>query len=233
MKAADVMSSRVISVGPEATVGEIARLLLERHISAVPVVDTGGRIIGIVSEGDLMRRAETGTERHRSWWLRAFGDTAILASDYVKSHALRARDVMTRDVVSVTPETKLGQIANLLEKHRIKRVPVVRGGKPVGIVSRANLLQAFAVAKPAPNGGAEAADDRGIREKLLAELDRQPWWVDSIYTNIVVTEGVVHVWGMVRTDSERDALRIAAERIPGVRQVDDHRTPYSAMLSTA
>ena len=127
MKAADIMTPRVISVTPDVSVAEIARLLLDNRISAVPVVDRDGRLVGVVSEGDLMRRAETGTERHRSWWLRAFGDSSTLASDYVRSHALRASDVMTRDVVTVAPDMPLREIANLLEKHRIKRVPVEIG----------------------------------------------------------------------------------------------------------
>lgn len=230
MKAADVMTTRVISIGLDATVAEIARLLLDNGISAIPVVDKDGRLAGIVSEGDLMRRAETGTERHRSWWLRAFGDTATLAADYVKSHALRARDVMSAKVVSATPDTPLGEVADLLEKHRIKRVPILRDGRPVGIVSRSNLLQAFAVARPAEPPPPAAGDDRKIRERLLADLARQPWWAASIFTNIVVSDGVVHVWGMVQSDAERTALRIAAERIPGVRGVEDHRTEQPVTL---
>lgn len=222
MNAADVMTPRVVSIGPDATVAEVAQLLLDHRISALPVVDGEGRLIGIVSEGDLMRRTETGTERHRSWWLRAFGDTATLAADYVKSHALRVRDVMTAEVLSVTPDTGLTEVANLLEKRRIKRVPVVRDGRPVGIISRSNLLQALVAAKPSRS--VVVADDRKIRERLLADLARQPWWNDSIFTNIVVSDGVVHVWGLVDADSERKALRIAAERVPGVRRVEDHRT---------
>lgn len=224
MKAADVMTTRVISTGPDATVAEIARMMLDNRISAIPVVDHDGRLIGVVSEGDLMRRTETGTERHRSWWLRAFGDTATLAADYVKSHALRARDVMTAKVVSVAPDAPLAEVANLLETHRIKRVPVLRDGRPIGIVSRSNLLQALVAAKPAQPPAAELGDDRKIRDRLLADLAHQAWWSDSIFTNIVVNDGVVHVWGLVEADAERSALRIAAERIAGVRRVEDHRT---------
>jgi CBS domain-containing protein len=221
MKVRDVMTTSVVSVRPEATVEEIAKLLVEGRISAVFVVDDAGRPLGVVSEGDLMRRAETGTERVRSWWLRFFADPAALASEYAKTHGRRARDVMTTNLVQLGEETSLGEVAALLETNRIKRVPVVREGRIVGVVSRANLVQALAVAKP---GTVASSDrDRSIREKLAAELSSQPW-ASALAKNIIVSDGVVHLWGLVLSEEEGRAMRVAAERIPGVRAVENHLT---------
>ncbi len=144
MRAKDVMTSPIVTVGPEATVQEIAKLLIERQVSGMPVLDQGGRVVGIVSEGDLMRRVEHADERHRSWWLKLFSDEITEATEYVKTHGRRAAEVMTRDVVTVDEDTPLHEIAALLEERRIKRVPVVRDGRLVGIVSRANLLHGLA-----------------------------------------------------------------------------------------
>ena len=150
MQAKDVMTTKVVTVQPDARVEHIAALLLERSISGVPVVDADGRLLGIVTEGDLMRRPEIGTERHRGWWLRLFGDERERAAEYARAHGSRAADVMTRNVVTVSEETSVGEIARLLEEHRIKRVPVVRDDKVVGIVSRANLLQSWRRGPPRP-----------------------------------------------------------------------------------
>ena len=141
MRAADVMTSEVITVGENASVQEAAKLMAEHGISAVPVVDRDNCVIGMVSEGDLLHRAEIGTERRRSWWLDIMASTNRLAGEYVKAHSGKVRDVMTRDVVSVTEEAPVAGIAILLETHRIKRVPVLRDGKLAGIVSRANLVR--------------------------------------------------------------------------------------------
>ena len=143
MKAADVMATNVITVRLDTPVATIAGVLLANRISAVPVVNDKDALVGIVSEGDLIHRVEAGTERHRSWWLELLAGKEMLAQEFVKSHARKAADVMTRTVVSVQPDTPLGDIASLLEKHRIKRVPVVINGKIAGIVSRANLIQAL------------------------------------------------------------------------------------------
>jgi CBS domain-containing protein len=142
MKARDVMVSPVITVKPSFSVKEVAKTFLERRISAAPVVDDQGKLVGIVSEGDLMHRAEAGTERQRSWWLRALTAEETLAAEYVKAHARKVADVMTRDVITATADTPLHEIAALLEKNSIKRVPIVKNGQLVGIVSRANLIQA-------------------------------------------------------------------------------------------
>ena len=174
MRAMDVMTADVITVKENASVRDVAKLLAERGISAVPVVDDDNRIIGMVSEGDLLHRTETGTGRRRSWWLELIASTNELAVDYVRSHGGSVKDVMTRDVISVSDTTPVADIAILLEKNRIKRVPVVRDGRLVGIVSRANLVRALAMTVNEASSDA-GSDDRAIRDKLLAELQAQKW----------------------------------------------------------
>ena len=218
MQARDVMTTKVVAVGPETPVNTIAALLLERRISAVPVIDEERRVLGIVGEGDLMRREEL-TPRS-SWWLTAFGDPEALAQEFVKLHGQQAKDVMTREVVTISEETPLAEIAVLLEKHGIKRVPVLREGRLVGIVSRADLLRGLAVRGLKPMTPV-AQDDASIRAQLLDVLQREPW-AGAHFLSIVVDDGVVHFWGLVHSDAERQALRVAAESIPGVREVKDH-----------
>lgn len=219
MKIRDVMSTSVVSVPPDATVEEIARLLLKHRISAVLVVDGSGIPLGIVSEGDLMRRIETGTERARSWWLRLLADPAVLAIEYTKSHGRRAGDVMSRPVLSIGEDASLGEAATLMETHRIKRLPVIRDGLVVGVVSRANLVQALASA--GTNKPSTEDRDRAIRDRLMTELGRQPWSSPDA-RHVIVDAGVVHLWGFVTSEEERAATRVAAERISGVRAVEDH-----------
>ena len=228
MRAMDVMTSKVITVDENASVTTVAKLLAERGISAVPVVDSENRVIGMVSEGDLLHRAETGTERRQSWWLEMMASTNRLAGDYIKSHSGNVKDVMTRDVLSVTETTSVADIAILLETNRIKRVPVLRDGKLVGIVSRANLVRALAMTINEPTSSTEA-DDRTIRDKLLAELKVQRW-AEVAPANITVKDGVVHLWSSYLSEQEKRALVVAAENIPGVRRVEDHMRPVPAYL---
>lgn len=216
MQAKDVMTQAVVTAPPDATIRDIAEMLLERRISAVPVVDADGRVVGIVSEGDLMRRPETGTERRPSWWLTLVASPEENALAYVKSHGAHASDVMTRKVISVAEDTPLETVAEMLERHRIKRVPVLREGKLVGIVSRANLLHGLVARQAAPTvraadqtikASVEAAlKDAGVRRELLS---------------IVVSGGIVHLWGAVGSDAEQQAARVAAEGVPGVEGVRD------------
>ena len=194
--------------------------MAEHGISALPVVDKNGRVIGIVSEGDLLHRAETATELRRSWWLEMMTSTNQLAGEYIRSHSAKVTDVMTRNVLSVTETTSVADIALLLETNRIKRVPVLRDGKLVGIVSRANLVQALAMTINQSPSGAEA-EDRTIREKLLAELKAQKW-AEVSPANVTVKDGVVHLWSSYLSQQEKRALIVAAENIPGVRRVEDH-----------
>ncbi|TAK51594.1 MAG: CBS domain-containing protein [Betaproteobacteria bacterium] len=232
MKASDIMTSPVLTVSPDTQVREIAALLYERRISAVPVVDDGA-LIGIVSEADLLHRQEIGTEclgQGGSWWLRLFSAQPSV-KDYVRSHATRARDVMTRCVVTVSPDAALAEVAQILETRDIGRVPVVKGAALVGIVSRANLVQALAV-KAGAADASDHTDDQSIRRSLLEELERQGWWrLDR--ANVIVTDGVVHFWGMVESEDARPAARVAAENVPGVRRVQDHRfVSYNAPTMT-
>jgi len=219
MKARDVMVSPVITTKPTASVKEVAKTLLTYHISAVPVVDDAGKLVGIVSEGDLMRRADLGTQKHRSWWLAAlFAEEEALAAEYVKQHSKKVADVMTKRLVVASPEAPLGEIAGLLERHSIKRVPIVENGALVGIVSRANLIQALA-------GDRKAADatipDVQLRDRIMAHLKTQPWAHTSLL-NVTVNDGVVDIWGITRSEAEKKALRVAAETMPGVRAVNDN-----------
>lgn len=216
MRAADVMTPNVITVTPDSEVREIASLLVEHGISAVPVVDADNRVLGIVSEGDLIRRVESDNGEPRSWWLRLFsGHSAV---DYVKSHGRKAREIMTPDPLTVSEDEPLHQIASLLEKHRIKRVPVVRDGRLVGIVSRSNLLRGFSVADSAP---AATRDDREIRDAILKEVDdNTDVMIDRL--NIIVADGQVQLWGLVESKEQRLAVQVAAENAPGVTSVENN-----------
>jgi CBS domain-containing protein len=230
MKAADVMVSAVISVRPNARVEEVAGILLANRISAVPVIDEEGELLGIVSEGDLMRRSEAGTERRRSWWLEHLTGKQVLAAEYVKSHSHKISDVMTRSVITATPDTPLGEIATLLERNRIKRVPIVQNGKVVGIVSRANLLQALAT-MPAKVATAAGVDDSEIRDKVLSRLNAELWRPSLL--NVTVHDGNVDLWGFVTSNDEKKAARIAVEEVAGVKSISDHLTippPETAMV---
>jgi CBS domain-containing protein len=238
MRVMDVMTTDVITVDPNMSVQAVARLLSERGISGVPVVDATNRLVGIVSEGDLSHRVETGTERRperltgrrTSWWLDTIGSPQELARDYLKSHGHTAGDVMTRDVITVTDTIELADVAMLLETKRIKRVPVLRDGNLVGIVSRANLVRALAVTKsdPAIN---DDNDDPAIRDKLLAALMGQEWfnakeWFKIWAADIIVRDRAVHFWFSVdHSEEERRAARMVAENIAGVRRVEEHIVP--------
>ena len=219
MKASDVMVSDVITVRPDALVSDIAAILLNNRISAVPVLDDDGRLVGIVSEGDLIHRVEAGTERRRSWW-DTFSDKGILAREFLKSHAVKATDVMTTQVVTASPDMPLDKLAFLLEKHRIKRVPIVRDGRLVGIVSRANLMQALA-ARHNDNQPVATVDDAILRDKVLGEL-KSKLWASTSHINVIVQNGTVELWGGVESNVEKHAVRVAAELTPGVRTVVDH-----------
>jgi CBS-domain-containing membrane protein len=218
MKAADVMVANVISVTPDVLVQDVAYILLSNRISAVPVIDDDGQLLGIVSEGDLMRRAEAGTGRHRSWWLAMLTRPEVLAADYVREHTRKITDVMTRNVVTATPDTSLQDIATLLEKNGIKRLPIVDGGKVVGIVSRANLLQALASTRKQADID---ADDSAIRESIVNRLKAESWTAPSLM-NVIVQDGTAELWGIVNSQAEKRAVRVAAEATPGVRAVNDN-----------
>jgi len=220
MNAADVMVSNVITVGPDAPIQEVANILLTNRISGVPVLGKKGELLGIISEGDLIRRAETGTERRHSWWLAMLTGTTALAADYVRTHAHKASDIMTRNVITASLDTPLHDIAALLERNSIKRVPIVKNGKVIGIVSRANLVQALA-SRAAGGEAQRAVDDLTIREELVARLDAESWTRFSPL-NVIVHDATVELWGVVDSETIKQAVRVVAEVTPGVRAVNDH-----------
>jgi CBS domain-containing protein len=223
MQAQDVMTTKVAAVAPDTPVTEIAKLLLERQISAVPVVSDDRQLLGIVSEGDLTHGlGQEGAKR--SWWLELLASSQTRAEAYLKAQGRLAWDVMTRSVISVTPDTPLPEIARLLEARRIKRVPVLRDGELVGIVSRADLLRGFAL-QPSPDA---SADDRALRERLTVEFERSGLTSRS-YVNIVVRDGAVHLWGIVPAREEAKAMRLAAEQVPGVASVKSHLAVHPRM----
>jgi CBS domain-containing protein len=220
MHAKDVMTTNVVTVTPETKVEDIAHVLIENHVSAVPVVDSTGTVVGIVSEGDLVHRPEIEPKRRRSWWLAWFSSSAEGAQDYTKSHGTTAEELMTPNVVTVSEDTEVSEIARILEVNHIKRVPVLRDGKLVGIVSRANLLHAL-VARREAVAATPSIDDRSIRDKVLSEIVEQGW-VTHGGLNVIVNDGVVELWGTVDSEEERKALIVAAENVVGVKQVVDH-----------
>jgi CBS domain-containing protein len=224
MQARDVMTTVVVTARPETTVAEMAQMMIKRGISGLPVVDGENHVLGMVSEGDLLRRAELGTERRRSRWLDFFTANADLAADYVKSHARSAADVMVSPAITVAPDATLSQVVDVMEQNSIKRVPVTENGKLLGIVSRGNLMQALGAMHTGPHDA--MALDRSIRDQVLAEFRRQDWGLAG-ESNVVVINGVVHLWGTLASPEEQKALRVAAEGIPGVRRVADHTILFS------
>jgi CBS domain-containing protein len=218
MRAGDIMVSPVVTLYPSLSVRNAAKTFLERHISGAPVVDDDGTMVGIVSEGDLLHRVETDTERNRSSWLRLLTADEALAAEYVKARARTVADVMTRNVISVTTDTPLKDIAEVLERNSIKRVPVLASGRLVGIITRSNLIQVLATTRDEIQ---QPLSDSAIRTSLLSHLKEEPW-SDTWQLNVTVNDGVVDIWGICRSDTERDAVRIAATNIPGVRAVNNH-----------
>ena len=228
MLAIDIMTAAVETVTPDTKITEIARRLLARNISAMPVVDDRGRVVGIVSEGDLMRRSENETERQPSWWIRVFAEPEERARDYIKTHGMCASDIMSRNVISVSEGTPLADIAETLERHHIKRVTVMRDDKLVGIVSRANLLRGLVAAG---TGTAASENDRDLRTAIESAALKAG--VNVEHVSIVVADGVATVWGMVESDVERLAIGVAAERVPGVSRIENNIIVMPAMVRAA
>ena len=227
MQAQDVMTTPVKTIDSGWTVQEAAKLMLERRISALPVLDRKARVVGVISEGDLVRRTELGTGAARSWWLQLIGGNA--AGDYLKTHGTSVSDVMTSPAISVRRTTPLQEVARLLEKHRIKRVPVIEAGRLVGIVSRADLVRRLAMmpARAAPR----ASSDRALRRQVVKEVAQTG--VDTVYVNITVEAGTVHLWGGLQSALDQKALRAAAKSVNGVRKVDDHTSVIPPRLMGA
>ncbi|MBP0447028.1 CBS domain-containing protein [Roseomonas sp. SSH11] len=216
--ARDLMTREVICVPAAMPVASLARLLAERGISAVPVTGGDGRLLGIVTELDLIRRL-SGAEERPGWLHRLFGSRDRDAERYAQLHGMLAEDVMTRDLITVTENTPVEQIARIMEERGIRRVPVLRGERLVGIVSRADLLQALLV--PPASLGEGGSEDERIREVIWREIRQQPW-ADTIYTFVAVKNGVVEFQGFARSQAVRRGLQSIAHRVPGVRQVVDN-----------
>jgi CBS domain-containing protein len=219
MNVKHIMTWPVFSIGPDATVLQAVQLMLRHKISGLPVVDADGKLLGIVTEGDFLRRAETATERRRPRWLNFLVGPGRLADEYVQTHTRKIADVMTSEPYTITEDTSLEEVVTLMEKHRIKRLPVVRKKLLVGIVSRANLLHALA--SVAPSTSAPAATDEIIHKDLLIELQHEKW-APVGFLNVIVRNGVVGLWGTITDERERQALIVAAQNIPGVKDVQDH-----------
>ena len=221
MKVSDVMTKRIISVSPGTSVFVAIRLMLKHHISGLPVIDNHGKLAGILTEGDLLRRGEIETERRRSVWLDALFGPADGAAGYVHSHGLAVNEVMTREPITVTENTRLDEVVRLMENRKVKRLPVLRDGKAIGIVSRANLMRALlSIHRTAPQ---PSDDDAAIREHVLAEAGRHAW-SSGAAIDVVVHSGMVDLWGTVGDVAQREALKVLAENVPGVVKVEDHLT---------
>lgn len=219
MRAKDIMSREIVCVGVEESVFDAAELLLSSRVSAAPVTNDKGAIVGIVSEADLVRRAEIGTAGKKTWLGRLLDSEASAARDFVAAQTRRVVDVMTKDVVTADEDATLSELVELMERHDIKRVPIVRAGSVVGIVSRADLLRALLSREP--GGPALQPTDRALRENVVDALENRAWtsrWPINVYAN----DGVVHLWGFVEGKEVRDAYRVAAENVPGVRRVKNH-----------
>jgi CBS domain-containing protein len=229
MIAKDVMTTDVISIDPDSTVLQAARLMLQHRISGLPVIDKSGNLVGVLSEGDFLRRRETATQKRHSRWLEFLMGPGRMAVEYSHSHGSKVCEVMTCDVHSIVETMPLDDVVELMERCRIKRVPVLRGNKVIGIVARANIMHAMvSLARKSPP--TDAADS-AIRERLLAELQTEKW-TPLAMTNVVVRDGTVELWGVVVDDREREALKVMAENIPGVKAVHDHMVwvePMSGM----
>lgn len=221
MKVSDVLTRNAISIEPDAEVLRAVRLMLQNRISGLPVLEVDGRLVGILTEGDLLRRQETGTEPRRSRWMEFLLGPGRLADEYVHVHGRRVREVMTTDLVTIDADATLDQVVELMQKHQIKRLPVMSDGKMVGIVSRANLLHALA--SLAAEAGPPVLDDERIRERIMSELMTGGWAPVSL-VNVVVRNGVVDLWGAIIDDRQRKAILVAAENVPGVKEVRDHMT---------
>ena len=218
MKASDVMTRNVITVERETSVADVIRLMLENNVSGLPVLDDG-KVVGILTEGDLLRRSETGTEKQRPRWLEILMGPGRMAGEYVRTHGRKVEAIMTTDLISVTGDTPLDEVVGLMERRRIKRVPVIEGDALIGIVSRLDLLRALLRTIEAEHS--EIRGDDEIREQILAELAKAAW-VPRDGLSISVKDGVVDLNGVSLEEKEREALRVVAENVPGVKAVEDH-----------
>lgn len=228
MRAKDVMTCGVVCVDVKESIFDAAELLLGAGVSAAPVIDDKGTVVGIVSEADLLRRAEIGTAPRKSWLSRLLASEASSAHEFVSAHARKVSDVMTRTVITAAEDAPLGELVDLMERHNVKRIPVVRDDKLVGIVSRANLLEALLSREP--EGPAVQPSDSETRRAVVEALEKHPW-TSRWPTNVFANDGVVHLWGFVDDPEVRKAYRVAAENVPGVRRVKSHLRALPASVA--
>jgi CBS domain-containing protein len=218
MRAHQIMTRPVITVTPDTTIVDAATTMLQRHVSGLPVVDAGGKLLGVVSEGDFIRRSEIGTGRKRGRWLRFILGPGKSASDFIHEHGSKVSEIMSTSPFTITEDTELAEIVALMEKNHVKRLPVMRGSQVVGIVSRANLLQAVAsLARQVPD---PTADDDHIRNRVIDALEKNDWCPFGL--SVIVKDGIVHLSGVITEERSRQAAVVAAENIQGVQKVHDH-----------
>lgn len=221
MKAKDIMTRPVISISPLETVETAARLMLDKRISGLPVINPSDRLVGIVTESDFLRRAEIGTERKRGKFLEFFLGSGTLAEEYAHAHGRKVSDIMTKEPVTISEDTALDETVALMEKHQIRRLPVMKNGRVIGIVSRSNLLHALAnLVVDSPRSG---VGDYTIRDRILHAYSQQNWAAIG-GLDVIVRDGVVDVWGIILDDRQRSAIIVLAENVPGVKIVRDHLT---------
>ena len=218
MRAHQIMTRPVVTVKPDTSIVEAASIMLQRHVSGLPVVDAGDKLVGIVSEGDFIRRSELGTGRKRGRWLRFILGPGKSAADFVHEHGRKVSEVMTNSPLTITEDASLAEIVDLMEKNHVKRLPVIRGDRVVGIVSRANLLQAVAtLARQVPD---PTADDDHIRNRVIDILEKNDWCPFGL--SVIVKDGIVHLSGVITEERSRQAAVVAAENVAGVKKVHDH-----------
>ncbi len=216
MKVEQVMTRKVITANPATPIHEAARLMVEHGVSGLPVVDEAGRLVGVLSEGDLIMR-----QRRRErvpWWRLFFQDGERLARDYRKAVGTTVGEVMTPGVISVSPELAVESAAAILEQHRVRRLPVVMDGRLVGVVSRGDLVKALAATLvPAGAAAPDAALVREMTNRLAAET-----WVSNRGIVVQARDGIVSLWGMVATEAEKSAIETMARALPGARGLESH-----------
>ena len=218
MRAHQIMTRTVVTVAPETTIRDAADIMLRRHVSGLPVIDAAGKLVGIVSEGDFLRRSEIGTQRKRGRWLTFILGPGEGATSFVREYGRKVSDVMTRDPLTITEDTTLEEIVQTMERNNVKRLPVMRGEALAGIVSRANLLQAVAsLAREIPD---PTADDDHIRSRVIAAIEKNDW--SPFGLNVIVRDGIVHLSGVINDERSRQAAMVAAQNVAGVRKIHDH-----------
>jgi CBS domain-containing protein len=232
MKARDLMTADPITVAPDASVMQAVQLMLKHRISGLPVVTGGGTLVGIVTESDLLRRRVPGTHR-RTRWLEFLIGSGKLAEEHVQACSRKVSEIMSSQVFTATDHASVAEVVDIMERHGIRRVPILSDQKLVGIVSRSNLVRALT--RILGSEQMVTIDDASVRLHLQDELNRQNWAPSSLI-NIVVLNGIIQLWGVITDEGQRRAIRVAAQNTPGAREVEDHLmlvqpTAFAALMS--